>query len=356
MVQQIVLLIHHVTHPTVETHLKNLDPMSHISARVPHLPLCRNRRAASASARLSRAPPDPIRYRPDRLAYPGKSPRPPPGSLPYPLARSPPPWLYPIAPLKLFCRRRRPRFAAVVSGAGTFAPAALAPPAATRLRHEEAAQRTGKASRRRGAWLRIRCAAAGSGPFVAGSGPSPPDLAGELTERSTAAGGVRTAAFGGGDGRRETRATARLAGETPVAAADDIGRGAGVVGGEAGGWLGAADVLGRRWAKSRGGRVAAAYLVVAASVEARAVLLRRRAWWWLRSSPNTRCSTPSVASPRSSVGGDGRPRDQRDDVVQDMIVIGNGPGRLDYWIGEAVESFTTEDKMEVGLQGCHALQ
>lgn len=45
-----VLLIHHVTRPTVETHLKNLDPTSYISARVPHLPphplphlpLCRN--------------------------------------------------------------------------------------------------------------------------------------------------------------------------------------------------------------------------------------------------------------------------------------------------------------------------
>ncbi|BAS88153.1 Os04g0218350 [Oryza sativa Japonica Group] len=53
-------------------------------------------------------------------------------------------------------------------------------------------------------------AAAGSGPSVAGSGPSSPELTGELTERATAAGGVRTAAFGGGDGRRETRATPRL--------------------------------------------------------------------------------------------------------------------------------------------------
>nr|BAD25384.1 hypothetical protein [Oryza sativa Japonica Group] len=53
----------------------------------------------------------------------------------------------------------------------------------------------------------------------------------------------------------ETRATARLAGGTQVAAADDTGR------------LGAAGVLGRRRAKSQGGRATPASLVVAALVE-----------------------------------------------------------------------------------------
>nr|ABB46905.1 expressed protein [Oryza sativa Japonica Group] len=75
----------------------------------------------------------------------------------------------------------------------------------------------------------------------------------------------------------------------------------------------------------------------------------------------------TTGSGRSLVGGDGRPRDQWDDIVQDMIVIGNGPGRLDYWFRRSstmlkreahsdVELNDFQDKMEVELQGCHALQ
>jgi hypothetical protein len=137
------------------------------------------------------------------------SPRPPPPSPP--LTASPPPetaWT--------LGWRRRP-----VSGA--------------RRRHSAPGRPRSGAARGCGS----AAAAVGSGPSVAGSGPSPPDLAGELTERTTAAGVVRTAAFGGRDGRRETRAMAWLAGGTRVAAVDDTGRRAGVASGEAGGWLGA---------------------------------------------------------------------------------------------------------------------
>uniref|UniRef100_A0A0E0PZ99 Uncharacterized protein n=1 Tax=Oryza rufipogon TaxID=4529 RepID=A0A0E0PZ99_ORYRU len=100
---------------------------------------------------------------------------------------------------------------------------------------------------------------------------------------------------------------ARLAGGTRVAAADDTGRRAGVASSEAGGWLGAAG--------------------------------RRCAWAVSGEDPGRPCCGGVLgcggvlASPRSLVGGDGRPRDQWDDIVQDMIVIGNGPGRLDYWGG-----------------------